>query len=300
MNRAVPFALSAVLLGGVGVALMECGDSGAVCGNGIVEKGEQCDNGAANGTPGNPCSATCQLQGVPRAQLQVTYERLRVMTTAYPSFPAPTCNDLGVAKAHLVLTGPEPKDVSMECGTNFMFDPITPGTYQATLTLVDMNGAALTKPVKSMMVSTDIGQAPVIDIIFDVPDYLNSYKGNFDFVPWWGTKNTACAAAAGGAVTQQTLKMTLPGSSTPVAMMTMSGEALDGSPKSCFTGTTSMPDRVAMMPWGHYDVTVTGLVGSTLTWCKKFDIFVGVGVATPTYDLVVDPLSVGDGGMPCP
>ena len=34
---------------------------GPVCGNGTVEAGEQCDEGAANGTAGSCCSATCQL-----------------------------------------------------------------------------------------------------------------------------------------------------------------------------------------------------------------------------------------------
>ncbi|HEY8208410.1 MAG TPA: pre-peptidase C-terminal domain-containing protein, partial [Myxococcaceae bacterium] len=34
----------------------------AVCGNSVIEAGEQCDNGAANG-PGNCCTATCQLAG---------------------------------------------------------------------------------------------------------------------------------------------------------------------------------------------------------------------------------------------
>jgi len=29
------------------------------CGNGVVECNEQCDNGSANGTPGNSCTATC-------------------------------------------------------------------------------------------------------------------------------------------------------------------------------------------------------------------------------------------------
>jgi cysteine-rich repeat protein len=29
------------------------------CGNGVVDPGEQCDNGASNGTPGNGCSANC-------------------------------------------------------------------------------------------------------------------------------------------------------------------------------------------------------------------------------------------------
>lgn len=36
--------------------------SGAVCGNGVVEGGEQCDAGAANGTSASCCSATCQFK----------------------------------------------------------------------------------------------------------------------------------------------------------------------------------------------------------------------------------------------
>src|SRR5581483_5424406 len=32
----------------------------AVCGNGVVEGTEQCDDGTANGTPGDPCSTSCE------------------------------------------------------------------------------------------------------------------------------------------------------------------------------------------------------------------------------------------------
>jgi hypothetical protein len=39
--------------------------SSAVCGNGIVETGEQCDNGASNGACPLSCSASCQLQSCP-------------------------------------------------------------------------------------------------------------------------------------------------------------------------------------------------------------------------------------------
>ncbi len=39
-----------------------CGGGGPVCGNGILESGEQCDNGSLNGTPGNDCSSTCALE----------------------------------------------------------------------------------------------------------------------------------------------------------------------------------------------------------------------------------------------
>src|SRR5262245_49058414 len=34
----------------------------AVCGNGIVEAGETCDDGAANGQPGDCCDATCHIE----------------------------------------------------------------------------------------------------------------------------------------------------------------------------------------------------------------------------------------------
>src|SRR5262249_41976905 len=37
-----------------------CSTPAAVCGNGVVEAGEQCDLGAQNGT-GQGCSATCQF-----------------------------------------------------------------------------------------------------------------------------------------------------------------------------------------------------------------------------------------------
>src|SRR5205814_8257649 len=34
------------------------------CGDGIVQTGEACDSGAANGTTGNRCSATCTVSAV--------------------------------------------------------------------------------------------------------------------------------------------------------------------------------------------------------------------------------------------
>ena len=35
-------------------------DAASLCGDGVIDPGEQCDDGSANGTPGDDCSATCQ------------------------------------------------------------------------------------------------------------------------------------------------------------------------------------------------------------------------------------------------
>jgi len=36
-----------------------CAGADPVCGNAVVECGENCDDGAQNGTPGHPCTASC-------------------------------------------------------------------------------------------------------------------------------------------------------------------------------------------------------------------------------------------------
>jgi cysteine-rich repeat protein len=45
---------------GSGSAMGSGSDCGSLCGNGVIDPGEQCDDGSANGTPGDDCSATCQ------------------------------------------------------------------------------------------------------------------------------------------------------------------------------------------------------------------------------------------------
>jgi cysteine-rich repeat protein len=47
------------LTGGTGVVTFN-----PICGNGIVESGEQCDDGAANGTASSCCTATCTFQAL--------------------------------------------------------------------------------------------------------------------------------------------------------------------------------------------------------------------------------------------
>jgi hypothetical protein len=230
------------------------------------------------------------------------YQRVGVTVSTYPNFPAPTCKDLGISQVHLVLDGPAPQDVMNDCSAGpFAFSPIEPGTYTATITMIDANGAAVSKPVKSAAVDVQLGDTKTIDIVFQTSDYLRTdYVGNLDFLAAWGTAGTACANAS-PAVLQQSLFLTRPGETTPVAMMTKDGMKLDGTAAACFNKSGSAQyQEVMSLPWGYYDLTITGKDATMMKYCKKFPVFVGIGVATPTYDLVVDPVSMDDGGVACP
>ena len=304
MDRVYAYALSAVLLVGVGAAVLECGSSASVCGNGVKEDDEQCDNGMANGSAGNSCTTECTVMGIPHASLQVFYSRLRPTVGAYPNFPSPTCKDLGVSEskaAHVVLDGPTPKDETWPCNMiSAAYDTVEPGTYQATVTLLDDAGKPVTNPVKSMMVDVKIGGAASnLMVTFTEADYVRTdYKGNFDFRLAWGQAGKACADVG---LTKEALTMTRPGSTTPVASMTMSGSKLDGTASPCFVKPSPTVDyeEVASLPWGHYDLYVNGTMGSgPALFCQKFDVFVGIGVATPTFDLVVSPASTDGGACP--
>ena len=90
-DRLYSFALSAVLLLGIGAAVVEC-TGGAVCGNGTKEDGEDCDHGATNGAAGDTCSAACKsIAAPPHASIQVFYTRLKVdVGDSYPNYPAPS------------------------------------------------------------------------------------------------------------------------------------------------------------------------------------------------------------------
>jgi hypothetical protein len=301
-DRLYAYALSAVLLVGIGAAVIEC-SGGNLCGNGVKDDGEDCDHGANNGAQGDTCSAACKsVAGPPHASIQVFYQRLKVdVGDAYPNYPAPSCKDLGVMNAHLVLTGPSPADVMLPCSTTSMqWDPVTPGTYQAAITLLDANGKAVTKTAMSTMVDVQVGNQTNINVAFVVGDFLNSYTGNFDFVAQWGAANKKCADVTPNVI-METLKLVPQGQTIPVPSMTTTNHKLDGTPGSCFTPGTPAYEEAAGLPWGYYDFTITGQVaGGVTAYCKKFTVFTGPGVANPTYDLVVDDLSAVDGGAPCP
>lgn len=300
MDRLYTYALSVVLLVGLGAAVLECsGGGGPVCGNGIKEEDEQCDNGPQNGAAGNGCSDVCVLTSTARASINLNYNRLKVSPAAMPNYPAPTCKELGVDKTEIVVDGPSAQSETIACGSGKIYD-VQPGTYTVTVTLLDAAGNPVTKPVTSVMTDVPISASQTNIMVDFVPgDYLRQdYKGTLAFVPQWGEKDKLCTDVV-PAVAQQTVTLTPRGSTTPVTAMTASGKRLDGTAGACFmkTGTASY-ERVDQLGWGYYDLTLTGIAGGSTAYCQKFDVFVGPGVATPTYELIAGAASTDGGACP--
>lgn len=261
-------------------------DNGPVCGNGKIETGEVCDKGAMNGMPGVTCTTSCQLRNIDSASVQVFYSRLKDQV---PGFIGASCGDLKIKEAKIRLVGPTTMEDTWQCSQNSKtFGGVMAGEYQAFATLYDDTGAALTKEISSEKLSVAIPGSINLPLNFTYEDFLRTdYVGTYFFVPSWGTEGNYCAAAD---VTQMQITMAPKGSATPVvATTTPAAVPLDGTATSCFTPGSPSSIKVANIAWGYYDITIAGLDSTAaVTYCKKFETFVGPGVGTPTFKLTAD------------
>src|SRR5579859_3202897 len=107
MNRLFGYLASVILVGGLVVALLQC--SNAVCGNGMKEGSEQCDDGAKNGTMGDGCSTMCTLVAIPRAAVEVD---VQLLMQEAPGYVNASVNDLGIGFFHVQVSGPQMEDVT--------------------------------------------------------------------------------------------------------------------------------------------------------------------------------------------
>ena len=295
-SRAFSFAFVALVVCGGGVAWMECGKS-AVCGNGKVESGEQCDKGAQNGVDGSGCSSSCMYANIPVATIEVSYSKL---LNEVPGFDGATCVDLGIGGAHVVLTGPQPVDeVWMGCMQSQQYPNVTPGTYQATITLLDANMQPLTNPVMTLM--TDVQKGPVtsLGINFRYTDFIVSYTGQLDFDPQWGAMDKRCNDIGPSIMESVTLKDSK-GALVTMPAATDDGLKLDGTFGSCFTGSSTAPQRVKPLTWGHYTLVLQAKVTGAVAFCQSYDVFVPPGTAPQTYELVVNPYDPSADAGACP
>jgi cysteine-rich repeat protein len=302
MNRLFGYLTSVIVLGGLAVALAQCSD--AECGNGVKEGSESCDNGADNGTMGNGCSATCTLVSIPRAQVELT---VQMLFQEGPGYTNASVNDLGVDKVHVVLSGPDAKDETWDSTKlSNIWIGVTPGTYQATVTLIDANGNPLTNAVMSMSGMVAVPGTLNLRVNFRQTDFIKQdYKGTLYVSPNWGAANISCTAANPAVDTESIQLLTMAG--TPVTGMTLVGNPgtpthnLDGTYGACFYKMGLMLfEKVPDLNWGHYQVILRGKTAAgDVAYCKKFDdLFVGPGIQNPTYELIVTPADADMGACP--
>jgi cysteine-rich repeat protein len=296
-SRAFPYAVVALVVCGGGVAWVECGNS-STCGNMKVEGDEQCDKGTMNGADGSGCSSDCKFANIAVASIQVSYSKL---LNEVPGFNGAACNDLGIGGAHVVLSGPQPADETwMGCMQSKQYSNVTPGSYQATITLLDANLQPLTNPVTTVM--TDVQKGPVtnLNINFKFTDFVTSYMGQLDFDPQWGAMDKRCNDVSPSVMQESVILKDSTGAVVTTPAMTDDGLKLNGMFGSCLTASSTSPQRVKPLTWGHYTLILQGKAMGMVAYCKSFDLFVPPGNAPQTYELVVNAFDPsGDAGA-CP
>jgi hypothetical protein len=298
-SRAFPYAVVALVVCGGGVAWMECGKP-STCGNMKVEGDEQCDKGTMNGVDGSGCGSDCKFANIQVASIQVSYSKL---LNEVPGFNGVACNDLGIGGAHVVIEGPQPADETwMGCMQSKQYANVAPGTYKATITLLDVDMHPLTNAVSTAM--TDVQKGPVtnLNINFKQADFVKQdYVGQLDWDASWGMMDKRCNDLTPPVTMEGVILRNAQGQIVTTPTTTEDGLKLDGTLGSCFTGSSTAPQRVKPLTWGHYTLTLQGKMMGSIAFCKTFPLFVPPGAAPQTYALVVDAYDPNaDGGSTCP
>jgi hypothetical protein len=297
-------------------ALAGCG--GARCGDGHLDPGEQCDEGAQNGQPGVACSASCQKISVPVVQLEVQWSPL-LSHTGVDGFGGAHCEDVGAVFAHVVVTGPTRIDEMIPCvgiaSRTFAADcpeadggmgmvscgqHLAEGSYQATVTLVRADGSAVTRAVSGDMVAAIAGPVTQLPVDFEMADFLQSYTGSLELRLSWGADGNSCSQAT-PPVVMEALRLSRMGMAVTgkhaIASDGTVGNALDGTPGTCYVPTTTrFTEEAKDLDWGPYQLTIEGFAAGTATaaYCATQAIFIGPGTNNQIWTLTVP--SVAQGG----
>src|SRR5262249_7310670 len=156
-----------------------------------------------------------------------------------PGYSGASCNDLGAAKAHIVVTGPTPRDTTTDCTAgSIMITDAQPGDYQATVALLDASMQPLTKAGTTMMGHVEVPGMLALMVNFHQADFLKQdYTGTLYISPNWGAMNGTCASAS-PAVEMESITLTK--GTAPVAGMTqtqtnMPLHNLNGTLGVCFS-----------------------------------------------------------------
>ena len=297
MSRAVA-AIGLAAAVGVGAAVFgACSDDShtVVCGDGVAEPPEQCDDGNADET--DACRM-CVAYFAPKNVVKWEFN-----ADAAPGFSSDSCSDVGASSVRVALSGPTAATRDGACSQRQVsFDELPAGTYAVAVTPLDSAGQSLvTAPVTASLEGNVTPGTTVETEVNITPDkWARPMTGRFFFVLRWAGQE--CAVAMPPVVTQL-VTLTIGGTPTTASTSSTSGlpaYRLDGTqPVTCVASSLGMAEAVDTLPFGPARIAVVGRAsGGAEMFRGTFDTFVGAGTNNPV--LSFDVPSTIDAGIDAP
>jgi cysteine-rich repeat protein len=272
--RTLVFGITLAIIALTNVA---CG-GGSACGDNHKDSDEQCDDG--NDRDDDACSNSCKVQNTNDVSVQ-----WRILGDAVPGF-VESCDGIGAITAHIVLDGPIPAEVDVECSySQYVLAALRPGDYTVTITLYDAampTPAAVTLGTQAQFTVTEGDMTVPLVIPWEDLATTNLRGDWFYRFKWAGA--TTCAAAVPPV---DSVRIRLTQNGQPVA--DEQGNLIDGTDEiPCYDFDDAFAHAVNRLPFGPATLTVQGTnAGGQVNFEGTFDTFIGAGIQNPAllYDV---------------
>jgi cysteine-rich repeat protein len=279
-------------------ALWACTSSGpkSRCGDGKIDPGEQCDDGAFNGVNGT-CTASC-TNVVVTTTLTANVGINRAIVSEYPGDACSAVAQTLVIDVVDAAGATSHQDVDCTQGHNgWPFYNLASGTATITMQLKDASGNVVT-PARSASAVVVTGTSTTAYVDFTYKDVSTSFTGDLEWQTDWtstawpdgGIPDGGVAVGTGGScadsgITQ--VRMTLTNDQGQVvhaqSTLKLGGQTyttdLSGATKAaCQDYGSSDAELVHNLPWGVYTIKVEGFdLSNALVGCAERALFTPPG-----------------------